>query len=93
MSRSDDLGHDSVIHYLYQSYISSLESDDFDEPKLLSYIERHQKDLNISLSDEQKVIFEKYNDCLIEHTTNTEKLIFEFAFKLGARLMLETLQK
>ena len=59
--------------------------------ELLSYISRHHKDLEKSFTDEQKEIFEKFHDCWDEHVSLAEAAIFEYAFKLGARLMLDSL--
>ena len=59
--------------------------------ELMSYIARHQEELVATLTDEQKAIFEKFDDCWSEYTSKAEKTIFSYAFKLGARLTLETL--
>ena len=56
--------------------------------ELISYIARHDEDLEKLLTDEQKVIFEKYQDCWNEYVSLAEAAIFEYAFKLGARIML-----
>ena len=45
-----------------------------------------------SFTDEQKEIFEKFHDCWSEYASLAEEAIFAYAFKLGANLMLETLQ-
>ena len=42
-----------------------------------------------TMPDEQKEIFEKFDDCWSEYMSLAEAAIFEYAFKLGARLMLE----
>ena len=42
-------------------------------------------------TDEQKEIFEKFHDCWSEYASKAQKAIFSYAFKLGARLSLETL--
>lgn len=39
-------------------------------------------------SDEQKEIFKKFHDCWSEYMSLGEAAIFEYAFKLGARIML-----
>ena len=57
--------------------------------ELISYIARHDEDLENLLTDEQKVIFEKYQDCWNEYVSLAEAAIFEYAFKLGAKLMLD----
>ena len=59
--------------------------------ELISYIARHDEDLGKLLTEEQKAIFEKYHDCWNEHVSLAEAAIFEYAFKLGARLMLDSL--
>ena len=61
--------------------------------ELLSYMARHHEDLEKSFSDEQKEIFEKFHDCWSEYASLAEEAIFAYAFKLGGRLMLETLSK
>ena len=55
--------------------------------ELISYIARHDEDLEKLLTDEQKVIFEKYQDCWNEYVSLAEAAIFEYAFKLGAKVM------
>ena len=47
--------------------------------------------LEKSFSDEQKEIFEKFHDCWSEYMSLAEAAIFEYAFKLGAKFMLESL--
>ncbi len=41
------------------------------------------------MTDEQKELFEKYTDCVREHQTIADCLIFQNSFKLGTRLILE----
>jgi len=60
--------------------------------ELLGYIARHHEDLEKSFTDEQKETFEKFHDCWSECLSLAEKAIFVYAFKLGAKMMLETLQ-
>ena len=60
--------------------------------ELLGYIARHHEDLEKSLTDEQKEIFEKFHDCWSEYASLAEEAIFAYAFKLGANLMLEILK-
>ena len=59
--------------------------------ELISYIARHDEDLEKLLTDEQKVIFEKYQDCWNEYVSLAEAAIFEYAFKLGMTIAIETL--
>ena len=57
--------------------------------ELISYIARHDEALEKLLTEEQKAIFEKYQDCWNEYVSLAEAAIFEYAFKLGARLAIE----
>jgi hypothetical protein len=61
--------------------------------ELLGYMSRHHEDLEKSFSDEQKAIFKKFHDCWSEYMTLGEAAIFEYAFKLGARIALEILSE
>ena len=57
--------------------------------ELMGYIARHSEDLEKSFTDEQKEIFEKFHDCWDEYVSLVEAAIFEYAFRLGARLVME----
>ena len=61
--------------------------------ELLGYMSRHHEDLEKSFSDEQKEIFEKFHNCWTEYASLSEEAVFTYAFKLGARLMIETLTR
>ena len=58
--------------------------------QLMEYMAWHHDDLLKTMTDEQKEIFEKFDDCWSEYASYTEEAIFTYAFKLGAQLMLET---
>ena len=57
--------------------------------ELMGYMSRHHDDLLKTMTDEQKEIFEKFDDCWSEYSSYAEEAIFEYAFKLGARLAME----
>ena len=61
--------------------------------KLQELICRNEEILRDTLTDEQKELFEKYTDCVREHQINTDCLIFQNGFKLGARIMLEVMEE
>ena len=61
--------------------------------ELLRYMSRHHEALEKSFSDEQKEIFEKFHDCWSEYMSLGETAIFEYAFKLGMQIAIETLTK
>jgi hypothetical protein len=82
----------SVINALWHGNIIPQESSQTNTKEmkeLLSYIVRHHEDLEKSFTDEQKAIFDKYQDCWNEYASYSEEAIFEYAFKLAARLVLE----
>ena len=57
----------------------------------MEYMARHHDDLLKTLTDEQKEIFEKFEDCWGEYASCAEEAIFEYAFKLGMQIAIETL--
>ena len=59
--------------------------------ELMEYMARHHDDLLKTMTDEQKEIFEKFHDCWDEYVSLTEAAIFEYAFKLGMQIAIETL--
>lgn len=59
--------------------------------QLMEYMARHHDDLLKTMTGEQKVIFEKFDDCWSEYASLAESSIFEYAFKLGMNLAIETL--
>ena len=58
---------------------------------LLGYKARHHEALEKSFTDEQKEVFEKFPDCWSEYMSLAEAAIFEYAFKLGMQIAIETL--
>ena len=46
---------------------------------------------NETLTDKQKELFEKFNDCYDELTDINESEIFVYAFRLGMRIAIEVL--
>ena len=59
--------------------------------ELLGCMAHHHKELEKSFRDEQKEIFEEFHDCWVEYTSLAEAAIFEYAFKLGMQIAIETL--
>ena len=58
--------------------------------KLLNLSVRNEEKLMPTLSKEQKVIFEKYKDCVIEMNSISEKEAFVEGIKLGIKIISET---
>lgn len=59
--------------------------------ELLGYISRHHEDLLKTMTDAQKEIFEKFEDCWSEYSGLNDADLFEYAFKLGMNLAIEAL--
>ena len=65
-----------------------------DSPEMkefMEYMARHYDDLLKTMTDEQREIFEKFHDCWSEYMSLAEAAIFEYAFKLGMNLAIESL--
>ena len=58
---------------------------------LMEYMARHHDDLITTMTDEQKDIFERFDDCWSEYASLTEKSIFVYAFRLGANIAIDIL--
>ena len=44
------------------------------------------------MTDAQKDLFSRYQDCVREFQTMAECLLFQKSFRLGARMMLEVME-
>ena len=82
-SMSDELRYGNV------SPMDDTRNNTEEMKELMSYIARHQEELVATLTDEQKAIFEKFDDCLSKYASKAEKAIFSYTFRLGARLTME----
>ena len=82
----------SMIKELWHGNIIPQEDSRTNSPQmkeLLGYMARHHEELEKSFTDEQKETFEKFHDCWNEYMSLAEAAIFEYAFRLGARLTME----
>ena len=70
---------------------SRTNTKDMKEP--LAYIARHHENLYKTFTPEQKELYEKLHDCWDEYVSLAEAAIFEYAFKLGMQIAIETLAK
>ena len=68
---------------LEEFWYGNIEPTDYDTStckeykKLQELICRNEEKLRAAMTDEQKALFEKYTDCVREHQTFTECLIFQ----------------
>ena len=84
----------SMIKELWHGNINPQEDNRNNSPEmkqLIEYMARHHDDLLKTLTDEQKETFEKFHDCWDEYVSLAEAAIFEYAFKLGMKIAIETL--
>ena len=87
------------MRLLEEFWYSNIEPTDYDissckeYKKLQELICRNEEKLRATMTDEQKELFEIYADCVREHHTTTDYLIFQDSFKLGARMMLEVMEE
>ena len=77
------------MRILEEFWYSNIEPTDYDTAsskeyrKLVELIFRNEEKLKATMTDKQKELFEKYMDCVQEHQTITDSLIFQNSFNLG----------
>jgi len=84
----------SILEELFYGNVcpnTDCRSKDEQTKQLMGYIADHHSALNETLTDKQKEIFEKFNDCYDELTDINEREIFVYAFRLGMRIAIESL--
>ncbi|MBQ3193029.1 MAG: hypothetical protein IJO21_04545 [Oscillospiraceae bacterium] len=57
--------------------------------ELIRLISRNEDKLLATMTDAQKDLFSRYQDCVREFQALAECLLFQNSFRLGARMMLE----
>ena len=60
--------------------------------ELIRLISRNEEKLLATMTDAQKDLFSRYQDCVREFQTMAEYLLFQNSFRLGARMMLEVMK-
>lgn len=84
----------SLIKELWHGNIVPQEYSRNNSPEmkeLMEYMARHHEDLLKTMTEKQKEILEKYEDCWGEYANYAEETIFEYAFKFGMNLAIESL--
>ena len=82
----------NILGELWHGNISPQEDCRTNTPEmkqLMEYMARHHDDLLKTLSDEQRDIFERFDDCWSEYASLAEEAIFVYAFRLGAQMTLD----
>jgi hypothetical protein len=84
----------SILEELFYGNVcpsTDCRSTDKEAKELIGYIADHHDTLLKELTDKQKEILEKFDDCYNELTDINEREIFVYAFRLGARIAIEVL--
>ena len=84
----------SIINELWHGNVCPQTDSRNNSPEmkqLMEYMTQHHDDLRKTMTDEQKEIFEKFDDCWSEYMSLAEAAIFTYAFKLGMQIAIETL--
>ena len=84
----------NILGELWHGNISPQEDSRNNTPEmkqLMEYMARHNVDPLKELSDEQRDIFERFDDCWSEYASLAEEAIFVYAFRLGAQMTLDAL--
>ena len=86
----------STLEELWRGNVNPQEDSRNNTPemkKLMEYMARHHDNLVKVLTEEQRDIFERFDDCWSEYVSLAEEAIFVYAFRLGAQMMLDILRK
>ena len=84
----------NILEELWYGNISPCEMDFKRGSKyfeLLSYIVRHEEDLQKRMNDEEKEILEKFSECTNEMYGIAKREAFARGFVLGARIIIEVM--
>ena len=84
----------SILEELFYGNVcpnTDCRSKDKETKQLMGYIADHHDALSRELTDKQKEILEKFDDCYAELTDINEREIFVYAFRLGAQIVIEVL--
>lgn len=61
--------------------------------ELLQVIGRNEEKLLANMTDDQKDLFSRYQDCVREFQAMAEFLLFQNSFRLGDRMMQEVMEE
>ena len=95
-STGGGLSMKSIIRELWYGNVSPQEgnrTDTKEMKELLGYMARHRQALMSVMTDEQKAIFQKLDNCWSEYASLAEEELFTYAFRLGARIILDAVSE
>ena len=85
----------NILEEFWYGNLEQAEYDTSPSPeykKQLQLISRSEEKLLATMTDTQKDLFSRYQDCVREFQAMTECLLFQNSFRLGAKMMLEIMQ-
>ena len=86
----------NILEELWYGNLDPAEYDtcpDEEYKELVCLISRNEEKLLATMTDAQKDLFSRYQDCVREYQAMTEYLLFQISFCLGAQIMLKVLEK
>ena len=88
-----DITNKEKIIELYYLYGEDLYNDTETNNKFMKDILKREEELFDTLTEEQKKVFDEIDNLRLQNYEETDKRLFTFAFSLGVRLVLESLDK
>lgn len=85
----------NILEEFWYGNIEPSEYDTSPDPEykeILRLISHNENKLLATMTDTQKDLFSRYQDCVREYQTMAECLLFQNSFRLGARMMLEVIE-
>ena len=82
----------NILEELWYGNIEPAEYDispSKENKELLQLISRNEDKLLATMTDAQKELFTRYQDCVREHQALAECLLFQNSFRMGVKLMIE----
>ena len=89
----------NVTNVLEEFWYGNLEPAEYDTSpnpeykELLHLISRNEEKLLATMTDDQKDLFSRYQNCVRDFQAIAECLLFQNSFRLGARMMLEVMDE
>jgi len=89
----------NATNVLEEFWYGNLEPTEYDSSpspeykELLHLISRNEEKLLATMTDAQKDLFSRYQDCMREYQTIVECLLFQNSFRLGSKMMLAVLNE
>ena len=84
----------SILEELFYGNVcpaTDYRGQDKETKELIGYMADHHDNLKETLTDKQKELLEKFDDCYAELSDISEREVFVYAFRLRARIAIEVL--